>query len=343
MALTGPGGRPTPARDGARAVRRGTAAGLLLLVAAATGCAAPDAVPPEPPPGGPRMADRQILAADGAVLPLRRWMPGAAPRAVIVALHGFNDYSRAFEDPASYWASLGIATYAYDQRGFGRGPGRGLWAGHEALASDAATAVSLARERHPGVPVHVLGESMGGAVAMIAAAAGGLEADGLILVAPAVGGPRYLGPVLRGLLWAASRAVPWFPVTAEGLNVRPSDNAGMLRKLGQDPLVIKQTRIATVAGLVAAMDAAQAGAGRLRVPALLLYGSRDELVLSRPFRDAVAALPPDAGHRTAIYRSGWHMLLRDLEAKAVHDDIAAWIADRRAPLPSGADRAGLGG
>ena len=307
-------------------------------MAVLAGCAAPQAVPPVPPPAAPRMTDDRILAGDGAVLPLRRWMPEGRPHAVIVALHGFNDYSKAFEAPASYWMSQGIATYAYDQRGFGRGPQRGLWAGHDVLASDAATAVSLVRGRHPGVPVHVLGESMGGAVAMIAAATGFLEAEGLILVAPAVGGPRYLGPVLRGLLWLASRTVPWFPVTAEGLSIRPSDNAGMLRRLGQDPLVIKQTRIATVEGLVQAMDGAQAAAGRLHIPALLLYGSRDELVLSRPFRDAVAALPPEAGHRTAIYKSGWHMLLRDLEAKTVHDDIAAWIADRRVPLPSGADR-----
>lgn len=324
--------------DGVPACRRnGAAVGLLLVLAVLAGCAAPQAVPP-PQLAAPRMTDDRILAGDGAVLPLRRWMPEGRPRAVIVALHGFNDYSKAFEDPASYWMSQGIATYAYDQRGFGRGPQRGLWAGHDVLAADAATAVSLVRDRHPGVPVHVLGESMGGAVAMIAAATGLLGADGLILVAPAVGGPHYLGPVLRGLLWFASCTVPWFPVTAEGLSIRASDNAGMLRRLGQDPLVIKQTRIATVEGLVQAMDAAQAAAERLHIPALLLYGSRDELVLSRPFRDAVAALPPEAGHRTAIYKSGWHMLLRDLEAKTVHDDIAAWIADRRLPLPSGADR-----
>ena len=333
--VCGGGCRRASVRDRITA-RRCHAAGLLLVLAALAGCAAPQAVPL--PPTSPRMTDDRITVGDGAVLPLRRWMPEGRPRAVIVALHGFNDYSKAFEGPASYWASRGVATYAYDQRGFGRGPQRGLWAGHDVLASDVAAAVSLVRGRHPGIPVHVLGESMGGAVAMIAAAAGLLEADGLILVAPAIGGPRYLGPVLRGLLWFASRTVPWFPVTGEGLSIRASDNSGMLRRLGQDPLVIKQTRIATVEGLVVAMDAAQAAAERLRIPALLLYGSRDELVLSRPFRDAVAALPPEVGHRTAIYRSGWHMLLRDLEAKTVHDDIAAWIADRRAPLPSDPER-----
>src|SRR3546814_4230142 len=40
-------------------------------------------------------------------------------RAVILGLNGFNDYSNAFSEPAAYWATQGIITYAYDQRGFG--------------------------------------------------------------------------------------------------------------------------------------------------------------------------------------------------------------------------------
>ena len=55
----------------------------------------------------------------------------------------------------------------------------------------------------------------------------------------------------------------------------------------------------------------------------------------------IAALPPGISHRPAVYRSGWHLLLRDLKAHIVLDDILAWIADRSAPLPSGADKAAL--
>ena len=47
----------------------------------------------------------------------------------------------------------------------------------------------------------------------------------------------------------------------------------------------------------------------------------------RPTFDAIRALPKDAGHRLAVYRTGWHLLLRDLKAQIVWDDIAAWIAD----------------
>ena len=68
---------------------------------------------------------------------------------MILALHGFNDYSNAFDAPAKLWAKQGIATYAYDQRGFGGAPGRGLWPGSEALATDAVTAGDLAARQIP--------------------------------------------------------------------------------------------------------------------------------------------------------------------------------------------------
>ena len=50
-------------------------------------------------------------------------LPTSGVKAVILALHGFNDYSNAFAMPARLWAERGIASYAYDQRGFGGAPG----------------------------------------------------------------------------------------------------------------------------------------------------------------------------------------------------------------------------
>ena len=47
-------------------------------------------------------------------------------------------------------------------------------------------------------------------------------------------------------------------------------------------------------------------------------------------------LPPDRG-RVAVYRNGYHLLLRDWNAPTIYDDIASWIDHPEAPLPSGAD------
>jgi acylglycerol lipase len=166
------------------------------------------------------------------------------------------------------------------------------------------------------------------------------EADGLILVAPAVWGRETQGPIQSALLWMGAHLFPWMRFTGEGLDIRPSDNIEMLRAMGRDPLVIKETRLDAVYGLVGLMDRALAAAERLDHPALVLYGSHEEVMPQDAILAMLRRLPPEgnpAGPRVAVYPEGWHMLLRDLEAATVHRDVAAWIADRDAPLPSGAD------
>ena len=147
-----------------RTTRIGIVFALALLLAAC----APRVEPAGPVIVQPRLEPARIVAADGAALPLRRWMPEASPRAAIVALHGFNDYSKAFEVPARQLAAHRVAVYAYDQRGFGEAPNRRIWPGVTTLVDDARTAVGLVRRAHPGIPVYVLGLSMGGAVGLLA-------------------------------------------------------------------------------------------------------------------------------------------------------------------------------
>ncbi|HUZ73200.1 MAG TPA: lysophospholipase [Stellaceae bacterium] len=287
-------------------------------------------------------ADR-IVAPDGTVLPLRIWLPETAPRAVVVALHGFNDHANAFADPAAVLARHGIATFAYDQRGFGRTALRGRWAGAEVMVDDALVAIALLRRRHPALPLYLMGESMGAAVAILAAkrAGGTGGTDGFILLAPAVWGRATMSFFERTGLWLADflPMITWSPRLLP-VSIRVSDNAAMLRALHADPLVIQTTRSDTLTGLVdlmgAALDAAPHFAGR----ALILYGERDEIVPRAPVARFVAALPAAAAsrQRVALYPNGYHLLLRDLAGPQVTADLVAWLHDPNAPLPSGADR-----
>jgi acylglycerol lipase len=135
----------------------------------------------------PEIGAGMFRASDGTELPMRSWVPRDRPRALIVALHGFADYSASYARPAAFWEKRGIATFAYDQRGFGGAPHVLHWAGSARMVDDASEAVAALRARYPGVPTYLIGESMGGAVA-IAATTGPHPAavDGVILVAPAV-------------------------------------------------------------------------------------------------------------------------------------------------------------
>jgi acylglycerol lipase len=308
-------------------------AGALLA-----GCAGRAA---QPDLGAPRMTFNAVYTADGADLPLRSFLPAGPPRAALVALHGFNDYSNAFSEAGLYFRDRGIALYAYDQRGFGDAPARGRWVGEPLLIDDLRLVVALVRRRNPGVPVFVMGESMGGALAMVAMTAPDPPAaDGVILVAPAVRGRATLTPLQRAVLSTVSSVIPWFTVTGQGLGIVPSDNYAMLRQLSHDPLIIHHTRTDTLRGLVDLMDAASEAAPHLTAPTLILAGQRDEIITPIPTCLMLSRLPPrpPGAWRFMLYPRGYHMLLRDRDADLVMADIVRWIDDRAAPLPSGDER-----
>ena len=191
------------------------------------------------------------------------------------------------------------------------------------------------------MPVYLLGVSMGAAAAMVAmTSANAPLVDGVILAAPAVWGRVTMPWYQRLVLAITSHTVPWLTLTGRSLRKKPSDNFDMLRELSRDPLVIKKTRVDTIYGLVNLMDAAFESVTTFKAPSLIIYGQKDEIIPSKPtynvFQRFHKAARPH--QRLAIYKTGYHMLLRDLQAHKVLDDIVAWIADRSAPLPSGADR-----
>lgn len=307
---------------------------LLLLLAAC----APQLQDSGPPSAPPVLAQDHFLASDGAVLPLRVWAPEGKPRAILLALHGFNDYSNAWTQPAAWWADNGILTYAMDQRGFGRGPNPGLWAGVDVMTRDVREALLTLHARHPGVPIYLLGESMGGAVALAAMADWQRDGivQGVIISAPAVWARETMSWPQRAGLWIVAHVMPWNLATATGIRVHPSDNIEMLRALGRDPLVIKATRADAIWGLADMMDAGLNAAPKVRRPLLVLYGEKDDIVPRKSVELMLQRLA--APYRLALYPQGYHLLFRDLNGQLVWRDAAAWIEDRQAALPSGFER-----
>jgi len=301
------------------------------MLAALVGCAEPRLQPSLPENRVPVLNATSAVMADGYVLPLSVWKPEADIRAVVLALHGMNDYRHAFADVGVHLAASGIATYAYDQRGFGETEWRGIWAGAERLVLDMETMAALLHARYPDVPLYLMGDSMGGAVllASLGHNPGLQDVSGMVLVAPAVWGRETMNPLQRLLLWLGVHTLPSLELSGDGLHIKPSDNVEMLRALGRDPLVIKKTRIDTISGLTDLMDEAAASVPKLRGPVLIQIGAHDEVIPKRPTCRMLATLSERAEHRprVVIYPQGYHMLTRDLQANTVLEDIARWIGD----------------
>ena len=293
-------------------------------------------------PGMPYFdADNSVfIAQDGARLGLTAWpaQGGEAPDFVVIGVHGMNDYANAFHMAAPYWAAHGVTTYAYDQRGFGRSPGRGIWPEEELMREDLRTAVRVARARHPGAVITVVGISMGGSVAM--SAFGSDEppaADRLIASGPGLRGWGAMNPAYRASLWVSTQMRPGWIVRPPRrlVKIEPSDNAEMLARTWSDPLMMHFNRIDQVYGVVSLMETAHARAGRMPagLPTLLSYGAKDLVIPPAGVKRTAKDLP--GGVRTVYYPKGYHMLLRDLQAETVQADYLAFMRDPSAPLPSG--------
>jgi alpha-beta hydrolase superfamily lysophospholipase len=299
-------------------------------MAASLAACAPALAPHGGEAAAPMVVQDAFVTRDGLRLPLRHWN-AEHPRAIIVALHGMSDYSEAFDLPGPWWAAHGITTYAYDQRGFGLSPNRGLWGGSDVMRQDLDDFVDAMHAKYPGLPVYALGESMGGsAVLSSLATARPPRVDGAILVAPAVWSREDMQLSYRVALWTAAHFLPWLNVSGEGLHIVACDNIEVLRKLSRDPVYQHSARADQVYGLVNLMDQARHAPEHLNdpPPILFLYGAHDQVIPKESTQATIAEL----GSKAEVYEdpNGYHMLLRDLDGETQWALIANWIEHRNA-------------
>lgn len=285
------------------------------------------------------IGNERFVSFDGAELGLTVWESQQEPDVVVVGLHGMNDWANAFHMAAPYWAEHGVTTYAYDHRGFGRSPNKGIWPQEELMREDLRVAVQIARNRHPEAKLAVVGISMGGAVAASAFGSDDVpNADLLVLSGPGFRGWGALPLAYKASLWVSARVRPAWIVTPPRRVVRiePTDNIEMLREMWSHPNMTRENRIDQVHGVVSLMETAHDRVSKIPedIPVFVTYGAKDIVIPPNAMARSVRVLPRHV--RTAYYENGYHMILRDLDSAKVHADTLAFLKDPEADLPSGA-------
>lgn len=315
----------------ARSVRRisGRLACAAALALAACAPMRQAAIAPPEAFGPPALEEGAFVSFDGARLGLQSWLPAdygreGEPKAVIAAVHGMSDYSEAFFLAGPYWAEHGYAAYAFDQRGFGRSPQRGVWPERGVMMADIAYFVAALRAEHPGREIVLLGHSMGGAAALASLhSATPPDADRLVLLSPAVWGWSQMNVLYQVALRLAAAVAPGWTLTGESLNRWPSDNIEVLQKMGADPLMVYETRIDAIHGLVDLMEDGWRATPPDGLPTLILLGEKDEIVPPDVIRRYADERAPDSCFKS--YEHGYHLLERDLQAENVWRDVIAFI------------------
>ena len=264
-------------------------------------------------------------ARDGLELRTYRWPAVGTPRAHLLLLHGIAEHAGRYAHVASRLASAGIATHAYDQRGFGGSGGRRAYVERwPQYHDDVEDRLAELRAAAGGLPVVLYGHSMGGLIAIgyTTAVQPRPLPDLLVLSAPAIdavvpGWKRRVAEIL-------ARTVPRFAIANTfpkgALSSEPAVEPAYLA----DPLAVHRT----TARLGVALFREQhrvigvlAGGGPLPVTTYVLHGADDQLVPEWASR----SLEGRANVTRRVYQGLRHETHNEPSGAAVVDDTIEWI------------------
>jgi alpha-beta hydrolase superfamily lysophospholipase len=266
------------------------------------------------------------FAGYGAVpLYYQAWTPPAKPfRAALVNLHGLGDHSGLYPNVASYFPAHGTAVYAYDMRGNGRSPGQRAYVERwEEYRGDLHAFLLKLRKWERGVPLFVMGNSLGGLVVLDYVLHHPEGIQGVIAAAPVLGSVG-VPPLLMRLGRVMSRVWPRFSLrVGMDLSGLARDSAVVEAALS-DPLFHRRGTARLSTEVTRAIERVHAAAGKLSVPLLLLHGSEDRMVLPDGSRRFFASVRfPD--REFLEYPGGYHGLFADWGHEKVLEDVERWI------------------
>jgi acylglycerol lipase len=269
----------------------------------------------------------RLEGVGGVDLYRQSWTPEDV-RAVVVLAHGGSEHSGRYGWTAERLGEHGYATHALDHRGHGRSEGQRAFIDRmDKVVADLDRLVDHATAAHPGVPVILLGHSMGGCIALAYTLRHEKRLDALVLSAPVAALAAAGSPVERVALRVLSVAAPRLGVfTIDATTV--SRDPGVVHDYDADPLNYRGKLPArTVAELSSTVARFSDEVARLRLPMLLMHGTGDRLVPIHGTEMVYERAGSD--DKTLIRYDGlYHEILNEPERDRVADDMLEWLEAR---------------
>jgi len=277
-------------------------------------------------------AELWFRAEDGALLHFdaRDAAPidlfSASGRGVLITLHGLGEHIGKYDEWAEHAAGRGWHVMMYDQRGHGRTPGRRGHYRFDDLVSDLGRFVEVTADRYPGIPIFLVGHSLGALVALRYA---GHEPH------PSVRGAILSGPPLaltvtipswyRWLVLALLKVAPWFPLRRKtSVHTRDTERAAIFAR---DPLGHRMATPLALATTVEAIEKLRADPEVVRLPMLVLLGESDALV---DVVETSAFFSGFASRDVAIARipGALHEVFQEIGRSKIYDLSCDWCGRR---------------
>jgi lysophospholipase len=262
---------------------------------------------------------------DGLTIHHQSWLPDGAPKGVVMIVHGLGEHSGRYAHVAERLTAAGYAVHALDHRGHGKSEGKRVYVkSYDEFMADLIQFRGLVEAAHPGVPVFVLGHSMGGNLAMghVLDHQDGLS--GMVLSGPALKAGDALSPTKIKILTVLAKVAPG--VRPEGLDASAiSRDPAVVSAYRADPLVFTGKISAGLgAALFGAMERFPDRYASLTLPILIMHGTEDRLTNIDGSRELEAGAT-NADVTAHYYEGLYHEVFNEPEQARVLDDLVSWL------------------
>ncbi|WP_373990465.1 alpha/beta fold hydrolase [Duganella sp. BuS-21] len=270
-----------------------------------------------------------FTAANGVQRRVHVWAPDA-PSAVILAIHGGMAHGGDYLTPALYFRRHGIATVAYDLCGH-QDLRRVDIPAFDVFLDDSLLFLQWVKQQYPGLPVYVMGHSMGALIAThlaLSRFAGEAAVRGYILSSPYYVNAIKVSPVLMALAGVLGALAPRMKVPLASLTDQLThDGAITARHHDDERDGIRATEITVRFGN--ALTKAQQGlAARMpawRQPLFAVVAGADQLADADAAEAMLKSVPaPLLTYRR--YPQNFHENFNELNREQIFADILAWMA-----------------
>ena len=270
-----------------------------------------------------------FVAQDGDNIAIQDWplAKGRKLRGVVVIVHGLGEHAGRYDHVAQRLNSWGFGVRGLDQYGHGESGGaRGGLPTSSRLLDDLADIVDSTRIRNDnGVPLILLGHSMGGLVTGRFVSLGMRPVDGLIMSSPAL--TPGLTSVQKFMMDVVPRFAPNLRV-GNGLDASfISHDPAVVAAYKSDKLVHDRVSGRLAKFIVDAGPLTLARANQWKVPTLLMWAGEDKLVNPAGSR-AFATVAPKAVVTSRCFESMYHEIFNELDAGPVFDELKKWLDSR---------------
>lgn len=297
-----------------------------------------------------------VTAAKGFRLSVERWLPDAEPTAVVHLIHGMAEHAARYEHVAKAFVDQGWAVYADDHRGHGKTAASPVNAGHfadhdgwEVILADQRALLEGEQQAHPGLPIVVVGHSLGSIIARDVATRWGSQLTALVL-SGAPGSQGVLDLPARALAAQQAAKAPGKPSKILDRLAFGSYNKGFEQRtsfdwLSRDHTVVDAYVADPMCGFVCSGGFYRDMLGGLQrvtdpevlaeipedLPILLASGGNDPVTDKGAATRKISLALADAGVRditTAIFEGGRHEIFNEINRDEILAMVAAWIAQR---------------